>query len=175
MTTRPPSPRRRVGAALIDIIPIVLIYSGAYGISVASASVSTTHWVDGGDFAWTAHEKDISLTGIVAFVIAGLIALGYAFWNWRRQRRTGSSIGKSVLNFNVVDVDAARPVGSSAQNRIARFWIPLLLIVAVGGLDASAAVLAQEQVYKRSSHCDDLRPAPPTPDPLGENCHDIDY
>ncbi len=47
-----------------------------------------------------------------ASVVAGLLALAFAVWNYGyRQGTTGSSIGKSVMNFKVVSERTGQPTG----------------------------------------------------------------
>jgi len=82
---------RRVGAAVIDVIPVLVL--GDIGSGVF-------------------HSSSTSGVGIGIGLVFGLAALGYAFLNWGyRQGITGSSVGKSLLRFKVVSEQTGQPLG----------------------------------------------------------------
>jgi len=87
---------RRVGAFLIDQIlyMIVGVIGGVIGGLIIAAA--------GGSSGMERIVQSISILVVVAFW----------FWNWGyRQGTTGSTIGKSVLKFKVVDERTGEPIG----------------------------------------------------------------
>jgi uncharacterized RDD family membrane protein YckC len=100
----------RVLASLIDFIPVAVIEGIGFGIMVASSNttcVRNSSYDYGGDCA-----MEVSALGVTAVSIAGLLAFAFAIWNYGyRQGTTGSSIGKSVMNFKVVSERTGLPIG----------------------------------------------------------------
>jgi uncharacterized RDD family membrane protein YckC len=99
---------RRVGAFIIDQIlyMIVGVIVGVIGGLIIAAA--------GGSSGMERIVQSISI----------LVVVAYWFWNWGyRQGTTGSSIGKSVLKFKVVDERDGQPIGfgMSIMRQIAHF------------------------------------------------------
>ena len=100
---------RRVAAALIDGIPILvllLIGEGPFFIT----SNCGRGWENCPPAVFSSHVGTI----IYAFVALATWAMmpTYAIWNWGyRQGRTGSTIGKSRLKFRVVSEKTGAPIG----------------------------------------------------------------
>jgi uncharacterized RDD family membrane protein YckC len=95
---------RRVGAFIIDRI-LYMIVGVIGGLIIAAAGGSS------------------GMERIVQSIFI-LVVLAYWFWNWGyRQGTTGSSIGKSVLKFKVVDERDGQPIGfgMSIVRQIAHF------------------------------------------------------
>jgi uncharacterized RDD family membrane protein YckC len=103
----------RVGAYLIDSIPAMVIGGIGFGIAVATGNnvcVADTEGYGG------ACSSSFSGLGIVAILLASLAVLAYSIWNWGyRQGTTGSSIGKSALNFKVVSEATGQPIGTGTS------------------------------------------------------------
>ena len=99
----------RVGAALIDGIPPLLLLALGYGIASATAEkicVSSPYGYGG--------ECAVAFTGlgVLAILVAWLATFAYWIWNYGyRQGTIGSSIGKSVLKFKVVAEATGQPIG----------------------------------------------------------------
>jgi uncharacterized RDD family membrane protein YckC len=102
----------RVLAWLIDYIPVFILEGIAYGILAGTREtvcITDTSEYDLGEFCATG----ASTLGQVSFFIFGiLLPLAYGIWNYGyRQGTTGSSIGKSVLKFQVVSEKTWQPIG----------------------------------------------------------------
>ncbi len=55
---------------------------------------------------------EVSVVGALVRSLATLVGLSYLIWDYGyRQGRTGSSIGKSVMNFKVVSEITGQPIG----------------------------------------------------------------
>lgn len=100
---------RRVGAAIIDLIPAVVI--GGIGEIVVFRTGNTS--CESSDYGYGGYcTSSPSGLGMSVAFIAWLLVLGYAIWNYGyRQGTTGSSIGKSVLKFKVVSEKTGAPIG----------------------------------------------------------------
>ena len=107
MTPPPPPPLSgaefgswiaRVVAAIIDELPIVVVYfvfALMFGENTAGGGAVST-----------------SLTGAPALVFF-LIAIGWFVYNWGlKQGRTGQTIGKGVMNIAVYKVGTTEPLGT---------------------------------------------------------------
>lgn len=96
---------RRVLAAIFDAIPIMVL--GGLAVVVA---VFTDVYICDQAGGWCGQV--VSDTGRAAMLIALSLMLVYVIWNWGfRQGRTGSSLGKTALRFEVVSEKTGRPVG----------------------------------------------------------------
>ena len=74
----------------------------------------------------------ISAAGNGAIALAGLGALAYALWNWLyRQGRTGTTVGKSVLGFKVVNEATGQPSSGIPTARVIKILVPTLIVVCV--------------------------------------------
>jgi RDD family len=105
---------RRVLAALIDMVPILIlgaIAAGAFWIPAPGCKTAYANC----ELAWADSLAGSMLVGLLmlALMLAALIMMAaYWIWNWGyRQGRTGSSVGKSVLRFRVVSERTGRPIG----------------------------------------------------------------
>jgi uncharacterized RDD family membrane protein YckC len=99
----------RVGAYIIDVLPILIVGGIGQGILFATGDNSCVTDTYGYGVYCTSSPSGIGLA--IAF-IAWLASLAYAIWNWGyRQGKTGSSIGKSVLKFKVVSEKTGQPIG----------------------------------------------------------------
>lgn len=100
---------QRVAAAIVDAIPAVVIVGIGEGIAIATGNNSCVASTEGYGGACTSSTSAI---GMLATFLAGLIALAYAIWNWGyRQGTTGSTIGKSVMKFQVISEATGQPIG----------------------------------------------------------------
>ena len=100
---------QRVGATIIDAIPILIIYALGYGIAYAIAeSTCVTN-----SYGYRVRcPSSGSAIAIAVLVIAWLLSVVYSIWNWGyRQGTRGSTIGKSVLKFKVVGERTGQPIG----------------------------------------------------------------
>jgi uncharacterized RDD family membrane protein YckC len=101
----------RVGAYLIDNLPFAIILGVGWLVlqySYQSACLIETTPHDAVEVCDTAP----SMLGLTVFPAAALLGLVYLIWDYGyRQGRTGSSIGKSVLKFQVVSEKTGEPVG----------------------------------------------------------------
>ncbi|MGB6209376.1 RDD family protein [Mycobacterium sp.] len=100
---------QRVGAYLIDAIPVAVAYGIAFGIGIGTGNNSCVTNPDGNGVACSSSSSGV---GIAVMFLAWLGVLAYAIWNWGyRQGTTGSSVGKSVLKFKVVSEATGQPIG----------------------------------------------------------------
>jgi uncharacterized RDD family membrane protein YckC len=101
----------RVGAWVIDILPVAVLVGIGQGIAFGTADNQCVS--NGGDYDYGVYcTSNFSALGVIAYVLTSLLALAYGIWNWGyRQGTTGSSIGKSVLKFQVVSERTWRPIG----------------------------------------------------------------
>jgi uncharacterized RDD family membrane protein YckC len=120
VTTLPPaSPIRRIGATLIDFIPILIIGFIIYGFNLATATKYCSTW-SGGYSGYGCLYSSSDLTSFASYLVLPVVVVGYFIWNWgRRQGKTGSTIGQSVLKFKVVRVDTGQPIGLGAKRIVA--------------------------------------------------------
>lgn len=101
----------RFGAYLIDHLPLALILGVGWLVlqnSIDSACLTniTMNTVE------QICSIGYSTIGLTVMWMAGLAGLGYFVWNFGyRQGTTGSSIGKSLLRFQVVSEDTGKPIG----------------------------------------------------------------
>lgn len=102
----------RALAWLIDYIGVFLILGVGFAVLAATREticVTDTSEFDLGEFCATGASRVGQLS---ALVVAPLIALAYVVFNLGyRQGTTGSSIGKSRMNFKVVDEKTGQPIG----------------------------------------------------------------
>jgi uncharacterized RDD family membrane protein YckC len=101
----------RVLAYVIDAVPGVAVVAVGFGIELATretlCAAETTEY-DIGPICVTGN----TWLGVFAFLASIGIALVYLLWNFGyRQGKAGSSIGKSVMKFKVVDERTGRPIG----------------------------------------------------------------
>jgi hypothetical protein len=128
--TQPPaSPIRRIGATLIDFIPILIIGFIICGLNLATAEKVCSIW-SGGYNGYGCLYSNGDWTPFAYYLVLPVLVVGYFLWNWgRRQGKTGSTIGQSVLKFKVVRVDTSQPIGLGAK-RIVKI-VACALVIAV--------------------------------------------
>jgi uncharacterized RDD family membrane protein YckC len=102
---------KRVGAYIIDVIPIAILSGIGQGLMVATGENNcTSSSVDNSYGVYCTSQP--SALGSILSLVFGLA--GLAFWLWNsgyRQGTTGSSIGKSVLKFKVISEKTGQPIG----------------------------------------------------------------
>src|SRR4051812_26436951 len=100
---------QRVGALIIDTIPVLLIYGIGFGIAFGISRITCETNSYGYRVGCSSSGEAVE---IAVLVIAWLLALAYTIWNWGyRQGTTGSSLGKSLLKFKVVSERTGQPIG----------------------------------------------------------------
>ena len=101
----------RVLAWLIDSIPIFVLQGIGYAMLLGTqetACITGTSEYELGEFCATG----ASTIGQLSVAISSILVLAYVIWNYGyRQGTTGSSIGKSILKFQVVGEKTGRPIG----------------------------------------------------------------
>ncbi|MCT7657270.1 RDD family protein [Mycobacterium deserti] len=99
----------RVLAYLIDAVPILILLGITYGIAFGTADNNCTSDADGyGVYC----SSDFSAIGVILLALGHLLALAYWIWNLGyKQGKTGSSIGKSIMKFKIVNEKDGQPVG----------------------------------------------------------------
>jgi hypothetical protein len=88
------SPLRRAGAALIDVIPILIVYAIAFGIAVPKKGLGVDR-----DVLCTQFRQHSTIGGYdtvcygrmngigdAVIIISSLVVLAYAIWNWATGR-----------------------------------------------------------------------------------------
>jgi uncharacterized RDD family membrane protein YckC len=99
----------RVLAWVIDNLPVFIVLGIAYGIAFGTADNNCTSDSYGYGVYCT---SNFTALGVIVLVLGYLAALAYSVWNWGyRQGTTGSSIGKSVMKFQVVSEKTWQPIG----------------------------------------------------------------
>jgi uncharacterized RDD family membrane protein YckC len=97
----------RVLAWIIDYIPALVIGGIGYGVMFGTADSVCAE----SDYGVYCSMTPTGL-GLTVAIIAWLLTLAYLIWNYGyRQGTTGSSIGKSVLKFQVVSEKTWQPIG----------------------------------------------------------------
>jgi uncharacterized RDD family membrane protein YckC len=101
----------RVLAWLIDFIPLAILEGIGFGLlfgTQETACITDASEYDLGEFCATG----ASTLGQLSIALTGIIALVYWIWNLGyRQGTTGSSIGKSIMKFKIVNEKTGQPVG----------------------------------------------------------------
>jgi uncharacterized RDD family membrane protein YckC len=99
----------RVGAVIIDSIPPGVVVGIALAIAFGTGNNECVASEDGYGGSCTSAFSGV---GVLVLFVAWLAALAYTIWNYGyRQGTTGSSIGKSALEFKVVSEATGRPIG----------------------------------------------------------------
>ncbi|MCW2550440.1 MAG: hypothetical protein JWR78_221 [Mycobacterium sp.] len=101
----------RVLASMIDAIPLVVLFGIGVGIELGTRTTlcagNTTEY-DIAPFCATGNTT----AGVVALLVSFAIGVVYLLWNYGfRQGRTGSSLGKTVMKFEVVSERTGQPIG----------------------------------------------------------------
>ncbi len=100
---------RRVGAAIVDSIPALIVAGIAAIVAVATGQNSCVTDSTGYSVSCSSSTSGV---GVAVEFVAWLLILAYVIWNFGyRQGTTGSSIGKSVLKFKVVSEKTCQPIG----------------------------------------------------------------
>lgn len=114
---------KRVGAWIIDVIPIAILSGVGQGLMVATGENNcTSSSVDNSYGVYCTSQP--SALGLILSFVFGLAGLAFALWNYGyRQGTTGSSIGKSVFKFKVISEKTGQPIGfgMSIVRQIAHF------------------------------------------------------
>ena len=101
----------RVLATIIDLIPYVVVTVIGLGVELGTRQTlcaPTTTEYEIAPYCATGN----STVGLMTFLASLVIGLGYLLWNYGyRQGRTGSTIGKSVVNVRVVGEKTRQPIG----------------------------------------------------------------
>ena len=154
----------RVGAYLIDIIPIVIV--GGIGQGIATFALSENSCVTDAYGYGTYCTSSTSALGLAVEFIAWLACIAYAVWNWGfKQGTTGSSIGKGVLKFKVVSEKTGQPIGTgmSVVRQIAHFLDSICYVGYLWPLwDAKRQTFADKLL---TTVCLPLNPQPLPPGP----------
>ena len=106
---------KRVAAAVIDSVPTLLLTAIAIAVLFALQKVETVCITetefDLGEFCATGNNGPSTAAWII-FAVCILISLVYSIWNYfYRQGTTGSTVGKSIMNFKVVSEKTGQPIG----------------------------------------------------------------
>lgn len=114
---QPVSGGRRFQAAIIDVIPIPIIYYGM-GFGLTAVIPRETVCTDVG-YSFCYQEPSTAWI-IVAVILPIVSVVAYCLWNWgHRQGKTGATIGNSMLKYKVVSAATGQPLGLSGK-RIAK-------------------------------------------------------
>lgn len=101
----------RVLAWLVDFIPLAILEGIGLGLlfgTQETACITDTSEYDLGEFCATG----ASTLGQISIALTGILAFAYWIWNLGyRQGTTGSSIGKSIMKFKIVNEKTGQPVG----------------------------------------------------------------
>lgn len=101
----------RVLAFVIDVLPYVVVHS--IGWLVLRTTQQTSCVADITPYAVNqVCVTQYSAVGLLAQALGSALGLFYLIWNYGyRQGTTGSSLGKSVMNFKVVSEVTGQPIG----------------------------------------------------------------
>ncbi len=101
----------RVWAYLIDLVPLLILEGIGWALFLGTsetACVTDTSEYNLGDFC----TSRASTIGVVSIAITSILAIVYWIWNLGyRQGTTGSSIGKGIMKFKIVNEKTGQPVG----------------------------------------------------------------
>ncbi|PXX08771.1 RDD family protein [Mycolicibacterium moriokaense] len=101
----------RVLAWLIDAIPLLILEGIGWGLLLGTretACITDTSEYNMGEFCATG----ASTIGQISIALTAILALAYWIWNLGyRQGTTGSSIGKGIMKFKIVNENTGQPVG----------------------------------------------------------------
>lgn len=125
---------RRVAAALIDGIPVVIAMGIGFGMITGTQETACQAQMSEYDIAEFCATGS-SVLGLASFAIALVLSVAYGIWNYGyRQGTSGSSIGKAIMKSIVVSEKTGEPIGFvlSVVRQIAHFldaaicWIGFL-------------------------------------------------
>uniref|UniRef100_UPI003899D958 RDD family protein n=1 Tax=Mycobacterium sp. HUMS_1102779 TaxID=3383487 RepID=UPI003899D958 len=101
----------RVLAFVIDILPYVILHSIGTGILMTTQQTSCVTDITSYAVNQVCATQN-SPVGVLAQALTSAVGLFYLIWNYGyRQGTTGSTLGKSVLNFKVVSEVTGQPIG----------------------------------------------------------------
>jgi uncharacterized RDD family membrane protein YckC len=102
----------RVLGYVIDIIPAAVVIGIGAGIAFGTADNQCTS-NGGGQYDYGVYcTSNMTVFGMIVYILAYLIVFAYWIWNWGyRQGTTGQSIGKSVMKFRVISEKTGQPIG----------------------------------------------------------------
>lgn len=120
---------RRVGAYIIDVIPVALLSGIGGGIAGGTATTADCIGESYGDpmtggMSYISCQPEYTGVGWAAYILFTLAAIAFAVWNWGlKQGTTGSSIGKGLLGIRVLGEATGQPIGfgMSVVRQIAHF------------------------------------------------------
>lgn len=102
----------RVLAWLIDYIPVMLILGIGWAILLGTRQTDCLAEVSEYDLIEFCSTGSSTLGFVSAAIVAPVLGFGYLIWNHGyRQGITGSSVGKAILNFQVVSEKTGEPIG----------------------------------------------------------------
>jgi RDD family/Protein of unknown function (DUF2510) len=107
---------RRLGAFVVDIVPpgVIFVIGGGIGQIATNCMVVPADATVPGHCDWAVSSNGNILLGLALVVALASYGLAFAFcvWNWcYRQGKTGASLGKSLLKFQVVSEKTWLPIG----------------------------------------------------------------
>ncbi len=101
----------RVLAYILDYIPVYIIAGIGWGLLLGTREtvcITQTSEYDLGDFCATG----ASTLGQVSIAVCSILAFAFIVWNLGyRQGTTGSSIGKGIMKFKVINENTGQPLG----------------------------------------------------------------
>jgi uncharacterized RDD family membrane protein YckC len=129
----------RVLAWLIDAVPLLILEGIGWGLLLGTretACITDSSEYNLGQFCATG----ASTLGQVSIAVTGILALIYWIWNLGyRQGTTGSSIGKSIMKFKIINEKTGQPVGFGMSIvRELIYWVAAGLCVGIVWLVAVA-------------------------------------
>jgi uncharacterized RDD family membrane protein YckC len=142
---------RRVGATLIDLVPIGLLFAVCTTILVATRTCIEYPIPGLGTDQKPFMQQACGATAVGQWVFAlfPLLALAILLWNYGyRQGTTGSSLGKSVVKYKIVSEATGKPIG------FGRSTLRQLLHVLVDGLLCNVGYLFPLVDRKRQTLAD---------------------
>lgn len=102
----------RVVASVLDLLPVAVAWGLWQNAEITSTAMECVTSDNGGRVCTSTGSP----TGPITLALIVVLATGYLLWNFGyRQGVTGSSLGKSVMRFQVVDGKTWRPVGFGAS------------------------------------------------------------
>ena len=122
----------RVLAWVIDAIPLLILEGIGWGLLLGTgetACVTDSSEYNFGQYCATG----ASTLGQVSIAVTGILALVYWIWNLGyRQGTTGSSIGKSIMKFKIINEKTGQPVGFGMSFvRELIYWVAAGLCVGI--------------------------------------------